>query len=393
MPKEYEHCKESYIKKGTSEKKAKEICAGMYYNRHKMTVKEAHKRGIKSMKENYIYVARTKEALKGYLEIYNLNPNKYVIIPIQEPIRKNEKVKSLVPKIENDDYKYMMVHKSVVEVTTDAKLVLKLDKIKENETSKQNTDNEPEVEQVNGIVKDGKVKSMHTQKDKKVVTKAEEQPLEEDEKRVMQEALNHLLDCVQEGKLTSTDKEILSKMMDVASGKAEVSELETLMSSARTEEASDEMSEDEDELPDMGMTSEESTTGTTDTTGGEFIPLPAETGDELGMQEPMVEPEVEGEKLEEKTMNAAGNSAQSLEKEDLEKKEKEDEDKESLRKMLKAHNSLDDEVPVFMEKHQAIKFLREYQNRTKSRAMIIPAGNKYQKIFGSKAKYVVEIDE
>lgn len=48
MPAEYVRCKESYIKKGISEKTASGRCAAMYFKRHNMTVNEAHKKGVAS---------------------------------------------------------------------------------------------------------------------------------------------------------------------------------------------------------------------------------------------------------------------------------------------------------------------------------------------------------
>jgi hypothetical protein len=44
MPEEYMRCKESYIKKGVSEKTASARCAAMYYKRHGVTVNEAAKK-------------------------------------------------------------------------------------------------------------------------------------------------------------------------------------------------------------------------------------------------------------------------------------------------------------------------------------------------------------
>lgn len=44
MPAEYLHCKESYMKKGISEKTASARCAAMYWKRHGITVKEAAKK-------------------------------------------------------------------------------------------------------------------------------------------------------------------------------------------------------------------------------------------------------------------------------------------------------------------------------------------------------------
>ena len=46
MPKEYAYCKKSEIAAGKSEKRAKGICAGMYFKRHGMTVGQAHKKGL-----------------------------------------------------------------------------------------------------------------------------------------------------------------------------------------------------------------------------------------------------------------------------------------------------------------------------------------------------------
>jgi hypothetical protein len=54
MPVEYTECVKSYIKKGISEKIAKARCAGAYYKKHGMTVKEAHDKGIASFPVNMI---------------------------------------------------------------------------------------------------------------------------------------------------------------------------------------------------------------------------------------------------------------------------------------------------------------------------------------------------
>jgi len=46
MPAEYTNCVKSSMKRGVPAKEAKARCAGAYYKRHKMTVNEAHKKGI-----------------------------------------------------------------------------------------------------------------------------------------------------------------------------------------------------------------------------------------------------------------------------------------------------------------------------------------------------------
>ena len=367
MPKEYEHCKESYIKKGKDEKEAKAICAGMYYNRHNVTVNEAHSRGLKGMKSKQkpIYVARTKEALKGYLELYNLDPNEYVIIPIQDNVRKNEKIKSLVPKVEDKEYKYMMVSKSIIEITTDAKLVLKPEKLQENPANKQNTDNEPEIESAKEMVKDGKLKSMGSQ----------EEP-----------SLSMLMKKAKEGDLGKTEKEMLCLALEVAKQLGKISE------------------EEYQEMDQMVKEGEVDVTRleqvfSNNTEMPESSPMDAaiQKNEELMDMSSAGLPEMEPEPLpvaEEKTMTAGSSETQSLEKEDMEPEEEDDEEEKEkeIKKLLKTFDSLDDEVPVFMEKQSAIKFLREYQNRTKSRAVLLPAGNKYQRIYGNKAKFVVEIE-
>jgi len=46
MPKEYTNCVKSYVKEGVVLKTAKARCAAAYYKKHKMTVKQAHAKGI-----------------------------------------------------------------------------------------------------------------------------------------------------------------------------------------------------------------------------------------------------------------------------------------------------------------------------------------------------------
>ena len=51
MPAEYLHCKESYMKKGVSEKTASARCAASYFKRHGVTVNDAHKKGLATFPE------------------------------------------------------------------------------------------------------------------------------------------------------------------------------------------------------------------------------------------------------------------------------------------------------------------------------------------------------
>jgi uncharacterized membrane protein len=354
MPKEYEKCKESYIKKGTPEKKAKAICAGMYYNRHGITVKEAEKRGLKSM----LYVARTKSSLETILD--SVEGNDYVIVPLTEEIR--QKLKAYQPKVENEQYKYVALHKSLVDVSRDAKLVLRLEKLKENETSKQNEHNEPKVEQAQGVVKDGKVKSLTSEimdEDVEVETKAKEKL----------PTLSEVMSKVARGeKLTAVERHILSVALDA-----------TKDSKSTTKEEREEAKRD--------LENEEISEKTKETLRKEF-----------GSGEDKEEKEVE-DVNEQKTLSATSSTAQAVEAEDMEPKkeekeeEKEDEEKlKSWNSLLKSFGSLDPNVPIFNSKQEADRFARHYKLYY-GQAVVRPAGLKEVRVYGSKAKYVVDVEQ
>ncbi len=353
MPKEYEKCKESYIKKGTPEKKAKAICAGMYYNRHGITVKEAKKRGLKSM----LYVARTKSSLETILD--SLEDRDYVIVPLTEEIR--QKLKSYQPKVENEQYKYIAIHKSLVDVTKDAKLVLRLEKLKENETSKQNEHNEPKVEHVQGVVKDGKVKSLSSElmdEDVDVETKAEEKL----------PTLSEVMSKVAKGeKLSRLERHILSVALDAAKD-----------SKSTTHEEREEAKRD--------LENEELSEKTKETLHKEF-------GSEEGSED--LGEHVE-DVNEQKTLSATDSTVQAVESEDMEpkKKEEEKEDEEKLKSwtsLLKSFGSLDPNTPIFNSKQEADRFARHYKLYY-GQAVVRPAGLKEVRTYGSKAKYVVDIE-
>jgi uncharacterized membrane protein len=354
MPKEYERCKESYIKKGTPEKKAKAICAGMYYNRHGITVKEAKKRGLKSM----LYVARTKSSLETILD--SLEDRDYVIVPLTEEIR--QKLKAYQPKVENEQYKYIAIHKSLVDVSRDAKLVLRLEKLKENETSKQNEHNEPEVEQAQGVVKDGKVKSLSSElmdEDVDVETKAEEKfP-----------TLSDLMSKIARGeKLSKLERHILSVALDVAKD-----------SKSTTHEEREEAKRD--------LENEELSEKTKETLHREFG-----GGHEAKEEDKDVSVE---DVNEQKALSADSSAVQAVESEDMEtKKEKEKEDEEKLKSwasLLKSFGSLDPNTPIFNSKQEADRFARHYKLYY-GQAVVRPAGLKEVRTYGSKAKYVVDIE-
>jgi len=354
MPKEYEKCKESYIKKGISEKKAKAICAGMYYNRHGITVKEAKKRGLKSM----LYVARTKGSLETILD--SLEDKDYVIVPLTEEIR--QKLKAYQPKVENEQYKYIAIHKSLVDVTKDAKLVLRLEKLKENETSKQNEHNEPKVEQAQGVVKDGKVKSLSSElmdEDVDVETKAEEKL----------PTLSEVMSKVAKGeKLGKLERHILSVALDAAKH-----------SKSTTHEEREEAKRD--------LENEELSEKTKETLHKEFGGGHETKGEDKDVSLEDVN--------EQKTLSANSGAVQAAESEDMEpEKEEEEEDKEKLKSwtsLLKSFGSLDPNTPIFNSKQEADRFARHYKLYY-GQAVVRPAGLKEVRAYGSKAKYVVDIE-
>ena len=354
MPKEYERCKESYIRKGTPEKKAKAICAGMYYNRHGITVKEAEKRGLKSM----LYVARTKSSLETILD--SVEGIDYVIVPLTEEIR--QKLKAYQPKVENEQYKYVALHKSLVDVSRDAKLVLRLEKLKENETSKQNEHNEPKVEQAQGVVKDGKVKSLTSElmdEDVDVETKAEEKL----------PTLSEVMSKVAKGKkLNKLERHILSVALDAAKD-----------SKSTTQEEREEAKRD--------LENEEISEKTKETLYKEFGGGHEAKGEDKDVSLEDVN--------EQKTLSADSSVVQAVESEDMEpKKEKEKEDEEKLKSwtsLLKSFGSLDPNTPIFNSKQEADRFARHYKLYY-GQAVVRPAGLKEVRAYGSKAKYVVDIE-
>lgn len=109
--------------------------------------------------QNKLFIARTKGALKSRAEISQLDLNNYVIFSITDKARENETLKSLAQGITNPEYKYLMVHKSFVVITTDGKVNLNTASLAENSYAQDL--NTPEVE-IPGdkIVEDGVLKSV-----------------------------------------------------------------------------------------------------------------------------------------------------------------------------------------------------------------------------------------
>ncbi len=365
-------------KKGVPEKRAKAICAGMYYNRHGITVKEAHKRGLKGM----LYFARTKEALKTLLLANRHELEDFVIVKIPNELRKNEIVKSLYPKVENEEYLYVAVNKSVVDVTLEGKVVLSIEKlvsaIKENETSKQNENNVAHVEAGKEVVKDGKLekssgesgsggklqeelkmeklttKSMSDKESKEENKKDEkDEKKKEDEKEEELPTLHDVMSKVAKGeKLSKVERHILSVALDAVKD-------ETRTTAQEREVAKNDLHSDS-ELSDA----------TKDVLTREF-----------GTKEE-----------EDKALTATTPSVEALEKEDLEP-DVLPVTKSLVRELLVANKSLSLDEPVFDNKHDATRFARMYNLKAEgTRAYVVSASLPEKRKYGNKVKYVVKFE-
>lgn len=360
MPKEYEHCKESYLKKGVSEKKAKAICAGMYYNRHGITVNEAKKRGLKSMK--LLYLGRTKEALKSLILVNGKELKDFVIVKIPDSLRKNEVIKSLYPKVENKEYVYIAVHKSVVEVTVEGKVVLSLEKllskVEENETSKQNENNVAYIEAGKEVVKDGKLEKSSEEKRQSgslqeeihkevVVTKSKHSEKNEEEDSNIPTVDDVIEKLKRKNILTNEEKAALVNALRV---------IEEFMQDKLTEEQQANLS-----------------TAITD----------VDTA--LSSEEPSEE-----DTSKEKALEATSATVEALESEDLEPGVVPVTKSISEYEKFLSLKSVDGQNPVFESKHDAARYARLYNlHNENKKAVVLPASISEKRKYGSKAKYVV----
>lgn len=356
MPKEYEHCKESYLKKGVSEKKAKAICAGMYYNRHGITVNEAKKRGLKSMK--LLYLGRTKEALKSLILANGEELKDFVIVKVPDSLRKNEVVKSLYPKVENEEYVYVAVHKSVVDVTVEGKVVLSLEKllskVEENETSKQNEDNVAHVEAGKEVVKDGKLEKSSGEKgqtgslkeeihEEVVVTKSKHSEEEKEDSNVP--TVDDVIEKLKKKNiLTKEERAALVNALRI---------IEEFMQDKLTDEQKANLSTAISDV-DMALSEENKT------------------------------------ESEEKALEATSPTVEAVEREDLEPEVVPVTKSLSEYERFLSLKSVDGKNPVFESKHDANRYARLYNlHNEDKKAVVLPASMNEKRKYGTKAKYVV----
>jgi len=380
MPKEYEHCKESYLKKGVDEKKAKAICAGMYYNRHGITVNEAKKRGIKSM----LFFGRTKRSLKSILESNGQKESDYVIFEINDALRKNKTLKSLFPKLEDTSYTFVAIKKSLLDFTSDGKVVLSLEKIlaevKESEQGDLNKDNVAHTEGAFSAVVEGKLVEK-TPSEKQSGKLHEEIKYEDVKTKSMssQDDLSSVLEKLKAGeKLSKEEKLMLYGYLHglVFAKLITQDEAESVKTSLESgEKVSDELLSKLDKNEDEFVAGEP-------VEGTSEQPVVVEVAPEQVKEE---------EKQEEKALDATSVSSEALEKEDLE-----DDVVSLVKNLLASTKSLSSEDYVFTSKQDAVKFARMYNlyvsPKTGKQAVVKSANVHYQRLHGSKAKFVVELE-
>jgi hypothetical protein len=391
MPKEYEHCKESYLKKGVSEKKAKAICSGMYYNRNGVTVKEAHKRGLKSM----LYFSRTKEALKTYLTLEFGNVNDFVIVRVPKQMRDHTTLKSLFPKLQNTEYNYVAISKSAVDVSTDGNVILSIEKIiketKENQTSEQNKENVAHTEGAYSAVKDGKLTNKEScdYKSGELQEEIKHTPIMTQKSVNSSEGMNSVFEKLREGKKLMKDEKAMLHGY-----------LEAKMSlGALTKE-------EMDSIVDMLDKDEEMDKSLLEKIEGKVQNEPVEEGaviiemqdndknekENMGM-EPMETETMTSEENnpeEEKALTATTSTSESMEHEDMENP------MALTKSMLSAHNSVSKNEPIFEIRQEAQKFARQfnlkYSDRVGKKAVVKSTSVEQKRKFGNKAKFFVEFE-
>lgn len=109
---------------------------------------------------NSLYLFRTKEALKSYIQLKNIDTNKYVVVPIPNHLRENRYLKSFNFNISNPSFRYMLVHKSFIDFKGDATPVLKVKDLVINENSKKYNDPDIKAQNPEFVKKYGTMKSV-----------------------------------------------------------------------------------------------------------------------------------------------------------------------------------------------------------------------------------------
>lgn len=324
---------------------------------------------------NKFFIARTKSALKSRAQVANLDLNNYVIFKITDKARNNASLKSLSENITDKNFKYLMVLKDFVVLTTEGTLRINAGALAENSYAAELNDPEHEVVGDKFVV-DGVVKGIYDK-----VVKASD--FSDSEKITLLKALKswgeHDADTV------STQDEFVDELGETKS------------------QHSDE--EDDDGEETKGMYGNEN--------DEEMKTIHAKDDDE---KEPDDKKETKGmhaEKEDEEEMKSMHEDKED-EEDDEETKgmhgQKEDEEDEVTKSMrqrisamstasikdllfasLKSYGSVAEDSPVFQNKNQAQKFAQSYNTKAHgvSRAEVTSADRHVRRRYGSRAKFIV----
>lgn len=304
---------------------------------------------------NKLFIARTKAALKSRAEINSLDLNNYVIFKITDKARQSASLKSLATGIDNPEYKYLMVLKDFVVITTDGGLQVDTSSLPENDYAQDLNTPEEEAPGDKYVV-DGVCKSLL-------------------------EKLPNI-----EG-LTDEEREVATKALK-----------------SWGEHGGEEVSSEEEFVDELDENGEAKSQNTDDE------PRPSTKEDNTDTQD--------DEAPVEKKFEAAGvakSESASDEDEDEDSEEETDENGEAVTKSarerlsrlseanqreqvmakLKSFGSLMEDKPVFQTKGNAQKFAQTYNNKVKdtSRAEVRSADRHTRRRYGTKARFIVDIND
>lgn len=298
--------------------------------------------------KNKLFVARTKSALKSRAELNDINLNDYVIFKITDKARKNETLKSISENIGNEEFKYLMVLKDFVVLTTDGGLRVDTGALSENAYAQEL--NTPEEEAVGDkVVVEGVVKSAYNK-----VKKAK--GLTDQERQVMLKALKSWGE--HDGEEVSDDEEFVDELGEVKSQHGEEEEHEDKKHEGKKHK------DEDDDSDTKSMDSHDKEGDKKDDDDGE---------DENNDDEEAVTKSAR-ERLSQMTLKATRDDVMSN---------------------LKSFGSVTEDAPVFQNKSQAQRFAQTYNNRSQgvSRAEVVSADRHIRRRYGTRARFIVEISE
>lgn len=280
---------------------------------------------------NKIFVARTRSALKSRAQLGNMDLNDYVILSLNDKARQNKVIKSVAPQVEDEDYKFIMLHKSFVVITTDGGLRVDTNMIGTNSYAEEL--NTPEEEAPGDkYVKEGKVKSI-------LAKVAQVKGLSDEEKDTITDALKSWGE--HHGEEVSKDEEFVDEL-----------------------EAKSQHTEDED----RPSTEEDSDSD------NPFVEKSAAAGEEDEDEDDVT-----------KSLQSIREKVSGIVSPDV---------RSELISSLKSFGSIDPERPVFQSKHAAQRFSQVYNNKVSGtdRAEVEAADRHTRQRYGTKARFIVTFE-